>query len=282
MLSLIISKSISQLLLPPGGLILLALLGLIFWKRLWGRGLVVLSLLCLWLLATEPVRDQLLSPLENKYSALQPDRLPSDLISEGGMAIVLLGGGIYEKAPEYGGRDMLPGQSLQRTVYAADLAIKTGLDIYSTGGAMYPELTEPEGLIMKRLLMRLGIPKKRIHAETAATNTWENAANIVKLLKEKDIKQIVLVTTAWHMPRSVWVFESHGLQVIAAPCAYVVGRGSYDLRSYLPHWNVLAASGDALHEYLGRLWYHLRYGNRVAAEFSVNTLEPALFIKHAG
>jgi len=259
-LSLLISKSISQLLLPPGGLILLVLLGLIFWKWLWGRGLVVLSLLCFWLLATEPVRDQLLSPLENKYPALQLEKLPSELISERKLAIVLLGGGVYGRAPEYNGRDMLTGHAMHRTVYAADLALETGLDVYSTGGAMYPELTEPEGLIMQRWLVRLGVTQARTHAENASKNTWENAANTAMLLQEKGIKQIVLVTTAWHMPRSVWVFESHGLQVIAAPCAYVVERGPYDLRSYLPHWNVLAGSGDALHEYLGLLWYHLRYG----------------------
>lgn len=259
-MSLVISKSISQLLLPPGGLILLALLGLLFWKRLWGRGLVVLSLLCFWLLATEPVRDQLLMPLENKYPALQVEKLPPDLIAEGKLAIVLLGGGVYGKAPEYDGRDMLTGHAMHRTVYAADLALETGLDVYSSGGAMYPELTEPEGLVIQRWLVRLGVPRARTHTETAAKNTWENAANIAIQLKEKGVEQIVLVTTAWHMPRSVWVFESHDVQVIAAPCAYVAQRGPYDLRSYLPHWNALAGSGDALHEYLGLLWYQLRYG----------------------
>jgi uncharacterized SAM-binding protein YcdF (DUF218 family) len=260
-MSLIISKAISQLLLPPGGLILLALLGLIFWKRLWGRGLVALSLLCFWLLATEPVRDVLLSSLENKYPALQVNQLPTDSISEGKLAIVLLGGGVYEKAPEYGGRDMLTGHAMLRTVYAADLALETGLDIYSTGGALYPKLTEPEGLIMQRWLVRLGVPRGQIHAETAATNTWENAANIAMLLKQKGIKQIVLVTTAWHMPRSVWVFEEHGMQVMPAPCAYEVEKGPYDLRSFLPRWDVLADSGDALHEYLGLFWYRFRYSD---------------------
>jgi uncharacterized SAM-binding protein YcdF (DUF218 family) len=259
-LSLIISKSISQLLLPPGGLILMALLGLLFWKRLWGRGLVALSLLCFWLLATEPVRDALLSPLENRYPALQEQQLSADMISEGRLAIVLLGGGVYEKAPEYGGRDMLDGQALQRTVYAADLAIGNGLEVYSTGGTMYPELTEPEGRIMQRWLIRLGVPRIRTYAETAATNTWENAANIAILMKQKGIEQVVLVTTAWHMQRSVWVFEANGLNVIPAPCAYAIDNEPYDLRSYLPHWNVLADSGNALHEYLGLLWYRLRYG----------------------
>lgn len=280
-MSLIISKSISQLLLPPGGLILLALLGLLFWKRPWGRGLVTLSLLCFWLFATEPVRDALLSPLENKYSALQVDQIPANSISEGGMAIVLLGGGVYEKAPEYSGRDMLTAHAILRTVYAADLAMEIGLEIYSTGGALHPDLTEPEGLIMQRWLIRLGVPRARTHAETAAKNTWENAANTATLLKEKGINKIVLVTTAWHMPRSVRVFELHGMQVIPAPCAYVVGRDPYDLRSYLPHWNVLAASGDALHEYLGLFWYRLHYGVSVKSELSINRSQPALFMNNA-
>ena len=260
-MSLIITKSISQLLLPPGGLILLALLGLIFWKRLWGRGLIGLSLLCFWLIATEPVRDQLLSPLENKYPALQANQLPADLTSKGKLAIVLLGRGIYERAPEYGGRDMLKGHAMQRTVYAADLALETGLDIYSTGGTKHPEFTESEGVVMQRWLVRLGVPKGRIHAETAATTTWENASNISILMKQKGIKQIVLVTTAWHMPRSVWVFEEHGMSVIAAPCAYEVEREPYDLRSFLPRWDVLMDSGDALHEYLGLFWYRFRYSD---------------------
>ncbi len=260
-MSLIISKAISQLLLPPGGLILLALLGLIFWKRLWGRGLIALSLLSFWLLATEPVRDQLLSPLENEYPALQMSSLPADMLSDGKLTIVLLGGGIYEKASEYGGRDMLKGHALQRTVYAADLALKTGLEVYSTGGTMSPEFTEPEGLIMKRRLVRLGVPAGRIHAETAAANTWENAFNISMLMKQKGIKEIILVTTAGHMPRSVWVFKEHGMRVIPAPCAYEVEKGPYDLRSFLPRWDVFADSGDALHEYLGLFWYRFRYSD---------------------
>ena len=67
---LLISKAVSQLLLPPGGLILLGLLGVLFWKRWWGRGAVVLSFLLLWGLSTEPVRDGLTGSLEFSYTAL--------------------------------------------------------------------------------------------------------------------------------------------------------------------------------------------------------------------
>ncbi|MFQ5581649.1 MAG: YdcF family protein [Mariprofundaceae bacterium] len=254
-MELLAAKSLSQLLLPPGGLILLAVAGLIFWRKWWGRGLVGLSLALFYLLSTEPVRDVLLNPLETAHPPLQANALPA-----GKLAIVLLGGGIYEKAPEYGGRDSLGQYALMRTVYAAELAKQTALPVHATGGAPLTEDAEPEGRIMRRWLLKLGVPANLAHAEVVANNTWENAGYIKALLDKQGIRRIILVTSAWHMPRAVWCFRVHGLDVIAAPCAYLVERESYDLRSFLPRWNVLDDSGHALHEYLGVLWYHIRYG----------------------
>jgi len=254
-MSLLLSKAVSQLLLPPGGVILLALLGLIFYKRFWGRLLIFLALLLFWLLSTEPVRDTLLNPLEQAYAPLQTEQLPADEK----LAIVLLGGGLYEKAPEYEGRDSLSSFAMMRTLYAADLALKTGFDVYPSGGAVLSTTTEPEGAVMQRWLKRFGVAESAIHIEAAARSTWENAINIKAKLAEQDVSTVILVTTAWHMPRSVWSFESQGLKVIAAPCDYKVEREPYDLRSYLPRWNVFSESCDGLHEYLGLLWYRLKH-----------------------
>lgn len=258
-MTLLISKAISQLLLPPAVLILLAAIGLVGWKRHWGRGLVAISLLMLWLLSIEPVRDVLLSPLENRYPPFQTTWVDASKNRES-TVIVLLGSGIEEKAPEYGGHDALSRYAMMRTVYAAYLAQHTGLDIYSTGGAVLSETSESEGMLMRQMLLRLGIPDSRIHIETEASNTWENAANLWHMLQGNEIYRIVLVTTAWHMPRSVRAFEQHGFHVLAAPCDYVVERKPYDIRSWLPRWDVMADSADGLHEYLGLLWYRLRYG----------------------
>lgn len=252
---MLLIKSVSQLLLPPGILIVLGLIGLICWKRLWGRLLVGLCLVCFWLLATEPVRDMLVSTLENQYAALEVNE-STGLEHH---AIVVLGGGLYERAPEYQGRDSLSHAALMRTVYAAGLAGQTGLDVYAAGGAVLSEGSEPEGEVMRRWLIRLGVPAGKVHSETQSRNTWENAANLKEGLDGEGIEAVILVTTAWHMPRSVWVFESNGFRVIPAPCAYVASRTPYDILSYLPHWSELADSADALHEYLGMLWYRLRY-----------------------
>ncbi|MDT8375888.1 MAG: YdcF family protein [Mariprofundaceae bacterium] len=251
---LLVSKAISQLLLPPGGLILLGLAGVICWKRWWGRGAVALSLLLLWGLSTEPVRDALTEPLEFQYPALKTDQIKTD-----GTVIVLLGGGIHENAPEYGGSNVPGRYAMMRTIYAAEVARQSGMEVYATGGRPLTQADEAEGEIMRQWLLKLGLQEGHAHAETASNNTWENAAYMKKILAAKGVGRVVLVTSAWHMPRAVWCFESHGFEVVPAPVDYLTEQESYDLRSYLPHWTIVSDSGQALHEYLGLLWYRLRY-----------------------
>jgi len=254
-MSLLLSKVAAQLILPPGGLILLAIIGLIFWRKWWGRGLVGLALALFWLLSTEPVRDALTHPLEFQYPVLKVAEIPA-----GRLAIVLPGGGIYENAPEYGGRDSLNDYALMRTVYAAELVKKTGISVYTTGGMPLTHVAEPEGAIMARWLVKFGVPRHMVHVDIAAQTTWENARKTKLKLQKLGVSKIILVTSAWHMPRAVWCFKQNGLDVIAAPTDYLTKQSAYDVRSFSPGWNVLADSSDALHEYLGLLWYRLRYG----------------------
>jgi len=258
---LLLSKIAAQLLLPPGGLILAGLLGLLFWRRWWGRWLVFISLTIFWLISTAPGRDVLLTPLESAYPPLTLSTAP---VFEPGTAIVLLGGGVYAKAPEYGGRDELSGHALLRTRYAAALARKTGLPVFVSGGAVLSETTETEGRIMRRYLIDFGVSAERVHVEALSRNTWENARMLLPTLRLAGIRHVLLVTSAVHMPRAVWSFTSQGIEATAAPCAYMGGdRTPRDLRGYIPYWTTLEESSLALHEYLGLVWYGLHYGRHI-------------------
>jgi len=252
---LLLSKAISQLILPPGGLILLCLIGLIYWKKQWSRPLMFLSLALLWLLSTQPVRNILTASLEHQYPAFS---LSNEPISSRPTAIVLLGGGIQEKALDYQGQDTLSQHSWMRTLYAAKIAKEINLPIYATGGSPLTTTGQAEADIMKQKLIWLGVPETSIHIENQANTTWDNAIFTKALLKQKDITTIILVTSALHMPRSVWCFKMQGIQVITAPTDYLTER-DYDLRSFLPRWNVLSDSSAALHEYLGYFWYKIKY-----------------------
>jgi len=260
MSSLLMIKLATQLLLPPGVLLLLAFTGLVARRRWWGRMLLILSLAALWLLSIAPVRDALTRPLEFASPALQASQI-NDLnqMAAGSTAIVLLGGGMDEQAPEYGGENGLKNSALSRTVYAAGLARQTALPVYATGGKPLSKADESEGTVMRRWLMRFGVAEEQVYAEQASENTWQNASYMKAILHAKGISHVVLVTSARHMPRAIWCFKKHGMRVLAAPTDYLTWRKPYDARSFLPDAGVLADSSRALHEYLGIAWYRLRY-----------------------
>lgn len=256
MSGLLLTKAVALWMLPPGCFVLLGILGLIFWRRLWGRVLVGAMLALLWLLSTEPVADMLVKPLESQYPAYH---ITNPVAAD--TAIVLLGGGTYRKAPEFGGRDSLGQDALMRTLYAAELAKQTGLPVYTSGGKPLHPDEEAEGAVMARWLVKMGVPAERVHAEMASNNTWENAADIKPMVMRAGIRHIIIVTSAFHMPRSVFCFSQQGMDVTAAPCAYHGKQtGTYNLLDFLPQGSALGVSGIALHEYLGLIWYRLHYG----------------------
>ena len=260
MSGLMLIKLATQILLPPGGLLLLAFTGLLARRKWWGRMLMILSLAALWLFSIAPVRDALTRPLEFASPALQASQISNlSQMQTGSTAIVLLGGGMDEQAPDYGGENGLKDSALSRTTYAAWLARQTGLPVYATGGKPLSETDESEGAVMRRWLIRFGVAEQQVYAEQASENTWQNASYMKAILQAKGVSRVVLVTSARHMPRAIWCFEQQSLQVIAAPTYYMTLRKPYDARSFLPDADVLADSSWALHEHLGIAWYRLRY-----------------------
>jgi len=251
---LLLSKSISQFIIPPGSLILLGLLGIYFWQKRWGKWLALSSFILLWLLSTAPVRNILATSLEYQYPPYHLNQTLPD-----NTAIVLLGNGVQERAPDYQGKDTLSRFGMMRTVYAAHIAKHTHLPIYATGGIPLSGRMTSESSVMKHWLVNFGINTAHIHEEPQANTTWENATFTKDLLERKNINTIILVTSAWHIPRAVWCFEQQGLQVIPAPTDYLTDRANYDVRSFLPRWDRLAESGHILHEYLGLFWYKMQY-----------------------
>ena len=252
--ALLISKAIALWLLPPGGIILLAILGWYGRRQRWGRGLMLLAVTALLLLSLAPVRDLLIRPLEMAYPPLDVARI------QPGDAIVVLGGGINGLAPEYGGVDFLSEASLMRTAFALSLTKRHALPVWLSGGRPLHEDQQPEAEVMRRWLVANGVNPALLHAENGSNNTWQNAALLKPLLRSADVRRVILVTTAWHMPRAVWSFEQAGIVVVPAPCDYSSSQRRYTILDWFPDAGVFADSADALHEYLGLCYYRLRYG----------------------
>ncbi|MDT3736875.1 MAG: YdcF family protein [Denitratisoma sp.] len=239
----LLKKILTALALPPAGPLLLAALGLLLMRRRprLGKSLAWSGLVLLWLLATPAVTKPMLAAVEDV-----PPLDPS--LAKSAQAIVVLGGGSYHAAPEYGG-DTVSRWSLERIRYAARLQRETGLPLLVTGGA--PLGGEPDGRSMGAALERdFGVKVRWV--EDRSADTRENARYSAPLLREAGIRRVLLVTHAWHMRRAQEAFVAERLEIVAAPTGYEASA-PYTLLDWLPGPRGLQAGRIALNELLGQL-----------------------------
>lgn len=251
-MSWLATKTVSAFLLPPFNLLLLSGLGLLLLSRRprLGRALIITAWLLLYGLSTSFVGGALLQSLEHT----PPLPLENGTTNKGD-AIVVLSGGVYCSAPEYGG-DNIAGSVLERLRYAARLYRATGKPILVSGGK--PQSTIAESTIMKEVLENdFHVPVQWV--EDQSINTLENAHLSAALLQQHGIHTIYLVTHSWHMPRAVSAFEKAGFTVVPAPTIFTT-QCRINWLDFLPSSRALQMSSRAAHEWIGQLWYRLREG----------------------
>ena len=233
------------LLLPPAGPLLIAAAGAwLLRSRTSARTaragwlLLAAGLASLWLLATPLVADVLARAAERE-AALD---LTRPLQAE---AIVILGGGDERSAaPEYGGEPAPGSALLERLVYGAFLAHRTGLPVLVSG-------TAAEALAMRISLARDFRIEVR-WVEDQSRDTFQNAQFSARLLKDAGVSRILLVTDSAHEWRASQEFASAGFTVVPAPVGVWAPRET-GLKRYLPAVSALTRSTAALYELLGDL-----------------------------
>ncbi len=252
-LSWLITNMVAALLLPPLSLVLLALLGgwVAYRWRVVGRAVVALAGILLIGLSTQAGSRLLVAPLEGAALPLV------DPMQSGAEAIVILGGGRLYNAPEDAGRDQPASATLIRLRHGARLHHLTGLPVLVSGGA--PDtIGESEAALMARVLREDFNVTVRWQEQTS-DNTAENAKHAAQQLAAVGVRRILLVTDALHMPRAKRAFLAAGFDVVAAPTRFL-GRRPIDLASFIPKASELEVSHYAIHEWIGILWYKIRYG----------------------
>jgi uncharacterized SAM-binding protein YcdF (DUF218 family) len=229
------------LVLPPGGPLLLGVLGLALLAR-WPRlaRLAIATALGILLVLSLPVTADLLSLAVEDYPPLRE----SQPVPVG--AIVVLSGGVRRNAADAGGA-VLSNASLERLVGGAMLARRTGLPLVLSGGNVEPGIAEADAMALV-LRREFGLEARLV--ERRSRTTRENARETAALLAPLWIKNVVLVTSAMHMRRAVAEFEAAGITVIPAPVGATasVSRG---LGAWLPKAAALERSSSALYEMAG-------------------------------
>ena len=248
-MSWFVTNLVSAFLLPPLNLLLAALVGLLIarpYPRL-GRALLTGSFALLWLCSTPYFAESALCLLEGQIKSV-------DVRTQLADAIVVLGGGTYFHAPEYG-TDTVGENTLVRLRYAAKLQRETGKPLLATGGKLLGNDLSEARQMQAVLEQEFRVPVR--WAEDASGNTLENARYSYQVLQQAGIKRIYLVTHAWHMPRSIMAFQSAGFDVVPAPTAFTT-RYQTGLLSFIPHAEALRGSRIFMHEIIGLLWYRLK------------------------
>ncbi len=200
---------------------------------------MVIGFLFYYVFSIVPVSDLLLRPLERTYPPLSE----SDF-QRTNKIVFLLGG------PE---TDILRSNGLLKT-YRGQGFNKIKAEIIISGtDPLNPG--ESEANREKNFLINQGISPNNIILEDKSRNTFENAKDIKKIVGSKPF---FLVTSAYHMPRAVEIFQKLGTNPIPAPTDFKTSRG-YNVLDFFPSGSGLKKSGLALHEYFGIIFYQLRY-----------------------
>ena len=235
---------IVELLVPPAGFVLLAVLLLAFWRGRRLRALLALCLVPLLLLGMPIVADTLLAALDPSPAAPSPNPLPG--------AIVILSADVDRTQD---GTDLGP-LTIERERAGAELARRTGLPVLVSGGIV--TAPPPVAMMMAGSMARdFNVPVRWI--EATSPTTWENARRSAVILQGEGIGRVFLVTHAWHMRRSLLAFQRAGLDAIP----FVVRSDPwprYSLLELVPRASAWQRSYYAIHEWIGLLWYMVRQG----------------------
>lgn len=237
---------------PPGVFIVLSLAGALLalrWRRM-GIALALASSLALYAAATPAVSSSLLRQIETGL----PDAVdPRDLA--GAEAIVVLGGDVRR-----GDGDAIPDRlgpiSLERVVAAAQAYRRLQLPLAVSGGRVGGARSTEAALLQQALDADFGVPVR--WAEDRSRTTWENAVFTAALLRPAQVRTVVLVTQAWHLPRAIWSFERAGLHALPWPMPRTAPQRDR-AGDFLPSVGSLQNSFFALHEIIGAVYYRLRY-----------------------
>lgn len=250
MLSWELTNALASLLVPPGSLLLIAGYGLLMARRRprTGKSLVSVAMLALYVLSTDYAADRLLQTLEPEPRNPLADRR--------GQAIVVLGGGKYFSAPEYGGTDTVGVQTLMRLRYAAQLHHAAGKPILVTGGS--PEGSATAEAATMKIVLEREFKTPVGWTENNSDNTLENARFSHRILNTAGVRTIYLVTHGWHMPRAKLAFEHAGFEVIPAPTGFTTGY-RLTVLDFMPSTYALHNSSRFLHEVIGSAWYRLKF-----------------------
>jgi len=205
----------------------------------------------IWLvLAVLPIGTWMFLPLENRFPIVT--HLPKKVDG-----IIALGGVVNQFVTKTRGQ-VAVGAAAERLIEFAVLVKRypNAKAVYSTGSGSLMRQDIKEADVVGPLMKKLGLDPSKIIFENQSRNTHENAILSKELAKPEPGETWVLITSAFHMPRSVGVFRKAGWTIIPYPVDYYLKGNTPDILNFNPG-GALGRFSTALHEWIGLLVYRL-------------------------
>jgi uncharacterized SAM-binding protein YcdF (DUF218 family) len=162
---------------------------------------------------------------------------------------------VYDKVPDLSGIGAPSEEMIARLVTAVRLQKRLNVPVIISGGAVFKG-RQAEAPIVRRFLTDLGVPDKKVIIEDKSRDTIENARYTAEICKRLGYKKPLLVTSAYHMKRSIMSFSKVSLDVTALPAGFKTWKNKrYIWHDYLPDAFDMRNSYVALHEHIGLLFY---------------------------
>ena len=237
------------LVVSPLGVVVLLLAVSIVGRRRWPGVLGLIVLLVCALPATERA---VWAGLESGY----PYR-PVEAVPTTGAILVL--SGMLDGTPTKDGVLSQWGEATDRFFAGLDLfrAGKGPVMIFTQGRLPW-SAQALEGGVLARRAVSLGVPESQIMVTGEVANTEDEAIAVRDLMGLANIPDLTLVTSSFHMPRAVMIFERAGLSVVPYPTDFRTKAG-LNWTDWVPSARAFGATSLGVREYIGRAYYWVRY-----------------------
>ena len=225
---------------------------IIFGLIIGSKKISLTGVIILVILSMPIVSDKLIAYLESDYELIKPSKV------ESADAVVVLSG-MVKTIQTKNGLDYEWDEAADRIFAGIDLFKSNKAPVLIlTGGKLPWSIGVPEGEYLRNVAIDLGVPKKDILITENVENTDQEAKAIKKILL-LDNPKVILVTSAFHMPRAQLVFEAAGINVIPFPVDFIIGAEKFTFMSFIPSAGSFSSTSFFVREIIGRTYYSLKY-----------------------
>lgn len=250
----VLSKVIGFFTLPSNFLVSLGLLGALLLLTRFaraGRAMLVVSILGIAVIGWSPLGNALILSLEQRFPKWDASRGAPD-------GIVIIGGAITPRVAAGRGEPVL-NEAAERITAAVDLARRypDARIVFSGGSGSLLYAEPPEAQFARELMVQLGVAPERITIDSRSRNTDDDARFSKEAAAPKPGERWVLITSAYHMPRSIGAFRRAGFPVEAYPVDWRTHSTADVTHPFATIGDGLRRTDTAFREWVGLLAYRI-------------------------